>query len=104
MINQVEDGVPTEELIPQIDKETENMEVRAKTRLKTVVMDKKFWGDGDLVTSDDYKMQITSYEVEMRIIEDYENVRKRYAQREITRKEFLAEIRGPREFFSLHSI
>ncbi len=104
LYDQVEEGVPAEKLIPQIDRETENLKIQAKKRLEKAVMDRKYWGDGDLATSDDYNMYITSYEFEMKIIVDYENARKKFARREITKREFLSEIRGCKEFYSLHNI
>ncbi len=101
LIDQVEEGVPAEQLIPQIDNETANMQYTAKTRLEKVVMDKKYWGHGDLAKSDDYKTFIESYQSELRIIGDYENARKKYARRETTRREFLWQIKTCKEFYDL---
>ena len=102
LIDQVDVGVPAQKLIPQIDEETENMKELAKVRVMAVVMDKKFWGNGDLDSPKEYEPYTTGYEFELRIINDYDTARKKYANREITRREFLNQIKGPQEFYSIY--
>ena len=103
LIDQVEDGVPAEELILQIDAETNKLKKIAKARLESVVMDRRFWGDGELATPAEYESYIVGYEFEMKIINQYDLARKKYANREITKREFLSEIKGPKDFYNLYS-
>ncbi len=103
LIDQVEGGVPAEKLIPQIDEETENLKTVAETRLESVVMDRKFWGNGDLASPKEYQAYTLGYEFELRIISDYDTARKKFVRREITESEFLNMIKGPKEFYNLYS-
>ncbi len=99
LIHQVDEGVPAEKLVPQINKKTLDMQTNAKRRLVSVVMDKKYWGNGDLASPADYEYYITGYITEMDVILNYDNARKKFARREITKEQFLQEIKGPKEFF-----
>ena len=103
LIDQVEAGVPSQQLIPQIDEETENMEETAKARVMAIVMDKKYWGNGDLAVPKEYEAYTTGYEFEMRLIREYDSARIKYANREITKREFLNIIKGPKEFYSIYN-
>lgn len=98
LIDQVDKGVPAEKLIPQIDKETQNMQTDAKRRFESVVMDRKYWGNGDLASPEDYQYYTTSYTIEMNAISNYDSARKKFARREITKEQFLEEIKVPKEF------
>ena len=94
-------GVPAEKLIPEIDAETVKLKAIARARVDAVVNDRKFWGDGDLATPDQYEAYTTSYEYELKIISEYDDARKKFARREITRREFLNLIKGPKDFYSM---
>lgn len=102
LIQQVDSGVPAEKLIPQIDNETAKLQINAKRRLESYVMDKKNWGNGELASPRDYQYYIQNYESEMKVISEYESIRKKFAKREITKKEFLDEIKGPKEYFNIY--
>jgi hypothetical protein len=99
LIHQVDEGVPAEKLIPQIDEETQKLQTDAKRRLLSIVMDKKYWGNGDLASPDDFQYYTTGYVTEMDVISNYDSARKKFARREITKKQFLQEIEGPKAFF-----
>jgi len=103
LIEQVDKGVPSNELIPQIDKETQKMQINSKRRLESIVMDEKYWGNGNLAQPVNYEYYTNSYESEMKVISDYDSARKSYAKREINKEQFLSEIKGPREYFKIYS-
>ncbi len=92
LIQSVEKGVPAEDLIPEIDKETENLRLDAQKRLDSNVMNMKMWGNGNLVSEDDLTYYTQTYETEMKVISDYDKIRKKFAKREISKEEFLQEI------------
>jgi hypothetical protein len=102
LIDKVAEGVPAEKLIPEIDAETDNLKSIARARLETVVNDQKYWGNGELATTKEYVAYTTGYEFELRIISDYDTARKKFARREITKREFLNLIKGPKEFYSTY--
>lgn len=102
LIKQVDKGVSAEELIPQIDNETEKMQLNAKRRFKSIIMDRKYWGNGELASTNDYQSYTISYENDMKMISAYENVRKKFAKREITKEQFLEEIKTPKEYFKIY--
>lgn len=102
LIQQVDNGVSADKLIPQIDEETVKLQINAKRRLESYVMDKKNWGNGELASPRDYQYYIQNYESEMKVISDYDSIRKKFAKREITKKEFLDEIKGPKEYFNIY--
>jgi len=74
------------------------MQIDAKRRFESVVMDKKYWGNGDLASPEDYQYYTTSYTIEMNAISNYDSARKKFARREITKEQFLEEIKVPKEF------
>lgn len=102
LIEQVDNQIPAEKLIPQIDNETVNLKTIAKKHLISVVYDRKYWGNGELAIPKDYQGFIVGYDSEMKIISDIDYARKRFARREITEKEFLSLIKGLKEFFNVY--
>lgn len=102
LIEQVNNGVPADELIKKIDKETDMMQIKARRRLESFMMDRKNWGNGSLALHDEYQIYISNYESEMKIISDYSSVRKKFAKREISRREFLDNIKILKEFFRIY--
>lgn len=103
LIDQVGRGVPTSELIVQINQETTKMNIRAKKRIENVVMDRKLWGNGTLAVENDYQGYVSNYECELKYISDYDTLRKKFARREITRREFLDEVKPVKEFFNTYA-
>ena len=104
LVEQVDSGVPASVLIIQINNETEKMQINAKRRLENTVMDKKNWGNGSLLVKDDYQKTYESYyESEMNIISNYDTIRKKFARREINRREFLDDIKNIKSYFSSYS-
>ena len=91
LIDGLEDGVPKEKLMGQIENQTQNGELMAKKRLDTHLMDSKDWEKGDLVSEDDYVYYIQIYQKEMGFISDYDRVRKEFVNGNISKDEFLDE-------------
>ena len=56
LINEVNDGDQVNTLLFQIDDETQKMENNANRRYLSVIMDKKYWGNGDLAKPEDYNI------------------------------------------------
>jgi hypothetical protein len=102
LISQVDEGVPAEKLIPQIDKETTELKLKAKKRLESIVMDKKFWGNGTFTPQSDYVDYTENYQKEMELINKYDTTRKAYAKREISKEEFLENITIFKEYFKIY--
>lgn len=102
LISQVDEGVPAEKLIPQIDKETTELKLKAKKRLESIVMDKKFWGNGTFTPQSDYLDYTENYQKEMELINNYDTTRKAYAKREISKEEFLENITIFKEYFKIY--
>jgi hypothetical protein len=99
LVEQVDQGVPTSELIIQINAETKKMENNAKKRVENYYMDRNRWGNGSLASEKDYQSYVSNYECEMKYVSDYATLRKKFARREITKREFLDNIKPIKEFF-----
>ena len=76
------------------------MQINAKKRLNSAVMDRKFWGNGDLDSPENYEYYMTNYESEMKLIKEYKDIRIRFAKREITKEEFLNLIKNEKDYFN----
>lgn len=99
LVEQVDQGVPTSELIVQIHAETKKMENNAKKRVENYYMDRSRWGNGSLASEKDYQSYVSNYECELKYVSDYDALRKQFARREITRREFLDKVKPIKEFF-----
>jgi hypothetical protein len=88
LINQVDTGVPADKLIPQIDKETQNMKDKAVNHLSEPI-NKNLNPNSSIVYQ-------KGYEAEMNVINQYDDARKKFARREISKDEFLKEIQTPK--------
>lgn len=102
LINQVNDGVSPDTLLLQIDNETHRMLVDVDRRYKAVVMDKKYWGDGNLGLSENFQYYTQNYENDIKMVYGMAEVRKKYARGEIDKKEFLTSIAQYKEYFKLY--
>lgn len=102
LIEQVDDGVPANELMLQIEKETENLKYKVRKRFESNVMDKKYWGNGNLASTNDYQYYSQNYQNEIKMINEYDNVRKKFAKKEISKDEFIYQIENFREYFKLY--
>lgn len=102
LIEQVDDGVPANELMLQIDKETENLKYKVRKRFESNVLDKKYWGNGNLASTNDYQYYSQNYQNEIKMINEYDNVRKKFAKKEISKDEFIYQIENFREYFKLY--
>ncbi len=89
LINQVNNGVPADKLIPQIDQETQKMQQKAKSRLSDVI--NKNLDKNNSIT------YIKNYEDEMKVISQYDDARKKFARKEINKEQFLKDIEIPKE-------
>ena len=102
LIEQEEDGVSSNILILQIDNETQKMIINVERRYKAVVMDRKYWGNGDLASSEDFQYYSENYENDLKMISGLAEIRKKYARREIDKEEFLHSIDQYKEYFKLY--
>lgn len=88
LIKQVDKGVPADKLMPQIDKETQNMNSKARKHLSDIINMK--------LSKNDSIIYQKNYEAEIRTISQYDDIRKKFARREINKNEFLKEIQTPK--------
>ncbi|MDP3066953.1 MAG: hypothetical protein Q8N08_09480 [Methanobacteriaceae archaeon] len=100
LIEQVENGVQAEKLIPQIDKETEKLNKDANKRYQDAVANKNF-ENGNIASKRDYQNYLDKYENELKMISKYAEARKKFAKKEITKEEFLQEINIPKELIDM---
>ena len=100
LMEQVENGVPAQDLIKEIDEEAYYMQIAAKKRLDSKILDRKYWGNGELDTPLDYSFYVDSYESELNLIKEYKEYRVKYANGEITREEFLSLVQNHRDYFN----
>ena len=100
LMEQVENGVPAQDLIKEIDEEAYYMQIAAKKRLDSKILDRKYWGNGELDSPLDYSFYVDSYESELKLIKEYKEYRVKYANREITREEFLSLTQNHRDYFN----
>ena len=96
------DGVSADILIPQIDNETAKMMINVDRRYKAVVMDRRYWGNGDLASSEDFQYYSENYENDLKMISGLSEIRKKYARGEIDKEEFLQSIDQYKEYFKLY--
>ncbi len=55
-------------------------------------MDMSMWGNGDLATDEYYEYYTKNYEQEMHYYNDLEAIRIKFAERQISKEEFLNKI------------
>jgi len=101
LINQVDRGVPNDKLIPQIDAETAKLKTNALRRYESNILNKNAGQNGNLASKSDYESYIEMYQNELKMISDYDEARKKFAKREITKELFLREIKTPKEYLKL---
>jgi hypothetical protein len=102
LINQVNDGVSADILIIQIDNETQKMTTDVDRRYKAVVLDRKYWGNGDLANSEDFQYYSENYENDLKMISKLAEIRKKYVRGEIDKEEFLNNIEQYKEYFKIY--
>jgi hypothetical protein len=95
LINQVDSGVPADKLIPQIDQDTEKMKLNAQRRLESQTVAKN-------INKSDSAPFVQSYNNEMRMIAQYDDARKKFANRDINKEQFLSEIQNPQDFLKMY--
>jgi hypothetical protein len=100
LVDDVNNNVPVEKLIPKIDNETQILLVKVKRRYESSVNDRKFWGNGDLISSETLQYYTENYETDLKMINALENVRKNFARREISKKEFYEIIKQYKDYFN----
>jgi hypothetical protein len=95
LINQVDSGVPSDKLIPQIDQDTKKMKLNAQKRLESQTVAKN-------ITKSDSAPFVQSYNDEMKMINQYDDAHKKFANREINKEQFLNEIKKPKDFLKMY--
>jgi len=93
LINDVDNGVPANKLLPKIDKETDKDELKIKERINSHIMSTKMWGNGSLAVKDDYSQYELIYYNQVKAVLEHEKVREQFAKREISKEQFLIEIK-----------
>jgi hypothetical protein len=99
LIYQVDSGVPADKLIPQIDKETEELQMNALKSYESNVINNNLGGNA---SNYDYYTQV--YQNENKTISEYENTQKEFANREISKEQFEQDIKTPKEFIQLMNL
>ena len=99
LIYQVNKGVPADKLIPQIDKETEELQMNALKSYESNVINNNLGGNA---SNYDYYTQV--YQNENKTISEYENTQKEFANREISKEQFEQDIKTPKEFIQLMNL
>lgn len=102
LIDQVASNVPAEKLIQQIDNQTQNYQLKAKQRYESNVLSKKNWGNGSLDSPKNYQYYTQGYESDLKMIDKLDNIRKKFANHEINKEEFLKEIKETKDYFSFY--
>jgi hypothetical protein len=99
LIEQVDNGVPVEKLIPQIDKETEKLMNDTQKNYGYKILDKDT--DKGNISSSDYEYYTQTYQNEIKMIAEYDAARKKFARREITKEQFLQEIKNIKDLLNV---
>ncbi len=99
LIEQVEKGVPTEKLLPQIDKETEKLKTNLERDFASKVANKDITKTN--MSRSDYERYMETYENGLKMISEYDVACKKYANREIPKEQFLHEINKSKEFIEI---
>lgn len=100
LIEQVNNGVPADKLIPQIDIETERLKYNTLRSYQSNLANKDF-GKGKILSKRDYELYTEKYESEMKMISEFDAARKKFVRREITKEQFLLEIKNIKEFIEM---
>lgn len=101
LILQVDHGVSAEVLIPQIDEKAFYMRKNAKHHLDSVIMDRRYWGNGDLANPEDLRAYVDQYRSYLNSIDEYRDIRIKFVKREISKEEFLNSARSTSYFVKL---
>ena len=99
LINQVDSGVPADKLIPQIDEEAEHLQMNAQKNYESNLINNNLGGNA---SNYDYYTQI--HQNELKIISEYENDQKEFAERQITKEQFLHDIQSPKQYINVMNL
>jgi hypothetical protein len=92
LIDSSEAGVPCDKLIIRIEQESDNQELMAKKHLEGHITDIKYWYSTNNPENDLHD-EIDFYEQQEKAINNCTELRKKYVRKEITKEEFLAQIK-----------
>ena len=92
LINSVDSGTPSDQLLPEIYQEHYKECMNAKSYLYSHTMDMNMWGNGDLASDSFYNYYTKNYEQEVDYYNKLEDIRIKYVERQISKEEFLNEI------------
>jgi hypothetical protein len=92
LINSVADGTPAEKIIPEIQQQNKRECMEAKNNFNARMMSMDQWGNGDLASNSYSDFYTKNYEQEIKYYNDLENLRIKFATKEISKEEFLNEI------------
>jgi hypothetical protein len=89
LINKLDDGTPKEIMILEIENQTEKEQLTVKKHLKCHIMDITKWDKCNCDFQNDLKYDILVYKTDMSRIKQKEEIRKKFARKEITKEQFL---------------
>jgi hypothetical protein len=99
LIEQVEKGVSADKLIPQIDQETVKLKKKLEGDFASKVANKDVKKTN--MSRNDYEHYTETYENGLKMISEYDAACKKYVRREITKEQFLLEIKNSKEFIEM---
>ncbi len=99
LIYQVDSGVPANKLIPQINKETEQLQENALESYESNVVNNNLGANPN-----SYIDYTQLYHNDLKMISEYENAQKEFANRKISKEQFLQEIKTPKEYLKLANL
>ena len=92
LVSSVESGTPIDQLVPQIYQEHYKECLNAKSRLESQTMDMSLWGNGELAPDSYYAYYTKNYEEEVDYYNKLEDLRIKFAKRQISKEEFLNKV------------
>ncbi|WJI08653.1 hypothetical protein FGU46_00375 [Methanobacterium sp. CWC-01] len=92
LIQSSESGVACEKLIKQIDKESDNQKSLAENHLEGHFTDIKYWNNPN-DPEKELTLEIDFYQQQIKAINNCTELRKKYVRKEISKEEFLAQIK-----------
>ncbi len=92
LVSSVDSGTPADQLLPLIYQEHFKECLNAKSYLESHTMDMNLWGNGDLASDSYYEYYTNNYEEAIDYYDKLEDVRIKFAERQISKEEFLNDI------------
>lgn len=91
LIESINAGTPTNQLLTQIDNEREKEIIAANNRLNAKLNDMSNWNKTDIDPVHDSELDIDFYNQQLEAINNYYELRKQFVLKEITAQEFVSQ-------------